>query len=330
MRIVVALGGNALLRRGEPMTAESAARQHRALPPKRWRRSIRATSSSSHTATGRRSGCWRCRRGLQTGRGLSARRARGADRGHDRLRDRAGARQPAALRGAVRDHADDGRGRSATIRRSPIRPSSSAPSTTKPSRRRSPPRRAGPSRRTATSGGASCRRRCPSASSRCGRSSGCSRTGAVVICAGGGGIPTMYDRGTRELVGVEAVIDKDLCSELLAASSTPTSSSWRPTPRRSSPTGASRRRARSAALTRTRCAATSFPAGSMGPKVDAACHFAEATGKAAAIGALKDLPAIVRGAAGTTITNDGDGSRMGGLEAGPLRRNRPRFRGGMT
>ena len=40
----------------------------------------------------------------------------------------------------------------------------------------------------------------------------------------------------------------------------------------------------------------------MGPKVDAACRFAEATGKAAAIGALKDLPAIVRGAAGTTIT----------------------------
>ena len=40
----------------------------------------------------------------------------------------------------------------------------------------------------------------------------------------------------------------------------------------------------------------------MGPKVEAACHFAEATGKAAAIGALKDLPAIVRGEAGTTIT----------------------------
>jgi len=46
----------------------------------------------------------------------------------------------------------------------------------------------------------------------------------------------------------------------------------------------------------------SFPAGSMGPKVDAACHFAEVTGKSAAIGALKDLPAILRGTAGTTIT----------------------------
>src|SRR5215813_888991 len=41
--------------------------------------------------------------------------------------------------------------------------------------------------------------------------------GTIVICAGGGGIPTMYERGRdRHLVGVEAVIDKDLCSELLA------------------------------------------------------------------------------------------------------------------
>ena len=41
--------------------------------------------------------------------------------------------------------------------------------------------------------------------------------GAVVICGGGGGIPTMYEKGAdRKLVGVEAVIDKDLCSELLA------------------------------------------------------------------------------------------------------------------
>ncbi len=39
----------------------------------------------------------------------------------------------------------------------------------------------------------------------------------VVICAGGGGIPTMYEKGAdRKLIGVEAVIDKDLCSELLA------------------------------------------------------------------------------------------------------------------
>jgi carbamate kinase len=45
-----------------------------------------------------------------------------------------------------------------------------------------------------------------------------------------------------------------------------------------------------------------FPAGSMGPKVDAACRFAEASGKSAAIGALKDLPAILAGKAGTTVS----------------------------
>ncbi|HUH48335.1 MAG TPA: carbamate kinase, partial [Mycoplana sp.] len=45
----------------------------------------------------------------------------------------------------------------------------------------------------------------------------------------------------------------------------------------------------------------SFPAGSMGPKVDAACHFARETGKAAAIGALADIAAIVRGEKGTIV-----------------------------
>jgi carbamate kinase len=44
-----------------------------------------------------------------------------------------------------------------------------------------------------------------------------------------------------------------------------------------------------------------FPAGSMGTKVEAACHFAQATGKRAAIGALKDLKSILRGEAGTTV-----------------------------
>jgi carbamate kinase len=49
-----------------------------------------------------------------------------------------------------------------------------------------------------------------------------------------------------------------------------------------------------------------FPAGSMGPKVEAACHFAEATGKRAAIDALKDLGAILRGKAGTTADSTTD------------------------
>jgi carbamate kinase len=126
--------------------------------------------------------------------------------------------------------------------------------------------------------------------------------GVVVVCAGGGGIPTMYEKGKeRHLVGVEAVIDKDLCSELLAqeveadlfimaTDADAVFIDW------GKPTAKAIRRADPASIR-----AHQFPAGSMGPKVDAACRFVEMTGKAAAIGALKDLQAIVRGDAGTTI-----------------------------
>jgi len=48
----------------------------------------------------------------------------------------------------------------------------------------------------------------------------------------------------------------------------------------------------------------SFAAGSMGPKVDAACRFVRATGKNAAIGALDDLSRIIAGTAGTTVQRD--------------------------
>jgi carbamate kinase len=47
----------------------------------------------------------------------------------------------------------------------------------------------------------------------------------------------------------------------------------------------------------------SFLAGSMGPKVDAACQFARATGKAAAIGSLADIPDIVKHEPGTIISS---------------------------
>jgi len=49
-------------------------------------------------------------------------------------------------------------------------------------------------------------------------------------------------------------------------------------------------------------AAMKFAAGSMGPKVDAACRFAKATGKKAAIGALADLGGIIAGTMGTTVS----------------------------
>ena len=76
----------------------------------------------------------------------------------------------------------------------------------------------GRSSRTATAGGGSCRRPSRGASSRSARSAGCSSTDVVVICAGGGGVPDDVPAraAERTLVGVEAVIDKDLASELLA------------------------------------------------------------------------------------------------------------------
>jgi carbamate kinase len=133
--------------------------------------------------------------------------------------------------------------------------------------------------------------------------------GTVVIAAGGGGIPTVYEPG-RRLKGIEAVIDKDLCSELLAREleadlfimATDADAVFVDFGK---PTQKAIRRASPESLK-----AYSFPAGSMGPKVDAARHFAEVTGKRAAIGALKDLPAILKGEAGTTITNEATGVEL--------------------
>jgi carbamate kinase len=132
----------------------------------------------------------------------------------------------------------------------------------------------------------------------------------VVIAAGGGGIPTAYDPGgQRRLGGVECVIDKDLASELLArelgadlfvmlTDAEAVFSDW------GTPGQRAIRAASPAALD-----PRSFAAGSMGPKVDAACRFATATGKRAAIGALSDLSRIIAGEAGTTISNQISGVR---------------------
>jgi carbamate kinase len=126
--------------------------------------------------------------------------------------------------------------------------------------------------------------------------------GTVVICAGGGGIPTMYDPSAeRTLIGVEAVVDKDACSELLAREvgadlyimATDTEAvflDW------GTPKQRGIHRAHPDEMQKH-----AFPAGSMGPKVAAACHFALATGRTAAIGALADIPAIVCGEKGTLV-----------------------------
>jgi carbamate kinase len=130
----------------------------------------------------------------------------------------------------------------------------------------------------------------------------------IVIAAGGGGIPTMYEAGRpRTLAGVECVIDKDLASELLArdldadlfvmlTDADAVYADW------GKPSQHQIRRASPAALT-----AMPFAAGSMGPKVDAACRFATATGKSAAIGALADLSRIIAGEAGTTVSSNQQG-----------------------
>ena len=130
----------------------------------------------------------------------------------------------------------------------------------------------------------------------------------IVIAAGGGGIPTMYEASKhRTLAGVECVIDKDLASELLArdlgadlfvmlTDAEAVYTDW------GKPTQKAIRRGSPAALS-----AMSFAAGSMGPKVEAACRFAAATGKKAAIGALADLGKIIAGEAGTTVSSKESG-----------------------
>ncbi len=131
--------------------------------------------------------------------------------------------------------------------------------------------------------------------------------GTVVICAGGGGIPTMYDESGKKLSGVEAVIDKDLCSALLAEQleadllviATDVEAAfidW------GKPTQKAIAQAHPEELERL-----GFAAGSMGPKVQAASEFAQKTGKPAVIGALKDIEAIARGQAGTRVSTGAGG-----------------------
>ena len=126
--------------------------------------------------------------------------------------------------------------------------------------------------------------------------------GTIVICAGGGGIPTMYEPGKqRWLTGIEAVIDKDLASELLAREvnadlfviATDVDGiylDW-----------GKPEQHKLTRVTPEELKSYKFPAGSMWPKVDAAVQFVKKTGKRAAIGSLKDIEKIVAGEAGTNV-----------------------------
>jgi carbamate kinase len=131
--------------------------------------------------------------------------------------------------------------------------------------------------------------------------------GTIVICAGGGGIPTAYlSDGTRTLVGSECVIDKDLASELLAKNldadlfvmatdAEGVFADW----------GTPEQRLLRC-VTPAELRKQEFAAGSMGPKVEAAIRFVEATGKRAAIGNLDDIERIVAGEAGTSVVANCD------------------------
>jgi carbamate kinase len=140
--------------------------------------------------------------------------------------------------------------------------------------------------------------------------------GAVVICAGGGGIPTVYTRDPapagRRLTGIEAVIDKDLASAQLAADLhadalvivTDVDAVYADF---GTPQQRAIRRATPEALGQSE-----FAEGSMGPKVRAAATFVERTGGFAVIGSIKDTPALLRGEAGTVVALDATGLELVG------------------
>ena len=123
--------------------------------------------------------------------------------------------------------------------------------------------------------------------------------GVVVICVGGGGIPVVSTAG--RLHGVEAVIDKDLAAALLAAgleadallllTDVPSVEADWNTPR-ARPLGE---------VSTAELREMEFEPGSMGPKVEAARRFAERSGGFAAIGALGDAVELLRGTRGTRI-----------------------------
>jgi len=132
--------------------------------------------------------------------------------------------------------------------------------------------------------------------------------GAVVICSGGGGIPVR--RGADGFLhGVEAVIDKDLTAVLMAreleadllllltdvADVQLGFGTDHPRPIHHTTPDSLR--------------AERFPAGSMGPKVDAACRFVEATGRRAIIGRLDEAADLVHGTSGTVVEPDGAPTR---------------------
>ena len=127
-----------------------------------------------------------------------------------------------------------------------------------------------------------------------------SETGRTVICAGGGGVPVV--RGADgDLCGVDAVVDKDLTSSLLAVHLQADALLLLTdvaNVQRDDGTSSGR------AIGKTTVGSLGeidFAAGSMGPKVQGACRFVAATGGLAAIGQLADAVRLLNGDAGTLV-----------------------------
>ena len=131
--------------------------------------------------------------------------------------------------------------------------------------------------------------------------------GVTVVCCGGGGIPVVRaDDGSID--GIEAVVDKDRVSALLGAQlgaqrlflTTGTDAIYKDfsTPQRA--------RIESLTIGRARTMADEgqFPAGSMGPKVEAAISFVESGGKEAVICSPPDLVEASMGRSGTRMIQD--------------------------
>ncbi|MDQ0326132.1 carbamate kinase [Rhodopseudomonas julia] len=131
--------------------------------------------------------------------------------------------------------------------------------------------------------------------------------GAVVIAGGGGGIPVVRD-AEGDLHGVEAVIDKDRTSVLMAnLLGIDDLMILTPVPRVAvdfgKPTQRPLKQVTLSEIRRHR-ADGQFPPGSMGPKIDAAITFLENGGKRVLIGRIEDALAMLRGEAGTSVTAD--------------------------
>lgn len=130
-------------------------------------------------------------------------------------------------------------------------------------------------------------------------------SGAVVICGGGGGAAVIED-SERQLAGVEAVVDKDYVAAMLGIAVgadrllvlTDVSSVMTDF---GTPNAAPLHHVSLAEL-----AGMSFPAGSMAPKIEGCRRFVAATGGSACIGSLSDAVALLAGTAGTTISSTAD------------------------